>query len=177
MRMRAGPVVGLLPLLAACGVAVQSGATSTPDVPLESGLTFAWHQEGDRVLGDPRLADNRFFEESLHDAVEFELSLRGIHEDDSSPDLLIHHHLSVSGHESEAEITGADGTRETQVIQFDEGSVVVHIHYPDHREFWIGWAYADLEPALAGPDSMRGWVQRLVHQMFRTWPVPERPTG
>jgi hypothetical protein len=164
----------VLPALTSCGLAIQSAATAPPDASVAGGSTFGWHQEADRVTGDPRLEGNQFFENSLHEAVEWELSLRGIRYDESSPAVLVHHHLSLADHEMGAEVTDEFGNRATQLYTYEEGSVVVHLHYPDGRAVWIGSAWADIEPALSGPESMRKWVYSLVREMFASWPVPER---
>jgi hypothetical protein len=138
-------------------------------------LTFSWNQDRDLVIGDPRLANNQFFEDRLHDAVEWELSLRGFRRVDESPDLLIHHHLSLADHEMVQEIIDQSGASSTEVYSFEEGTVVVHI--VDTRAggaFWVGMAQANIEPALAGPDAMRDWVYDVVGLMFNEWPMPTR---
>jgi hypothetical protein len=172
-RMRSLLLITLLPGFASCGAA-QYGATPPPAPAGGSGLTFAWHQAGDRVLGDARLEGNSFFEECLHEAVAWELSMRGIRYDESSPTLLVHHHLRLADHELVSEMVDEAGNRITEVYTYDEGGVVVHIHYPDDRNFWIGWANADIAPAIVGPEGMRKWVYKMVHDMFKTWPIPER---
>ena len=166
--------VGLMLALTSCGVAIQTATTAPPGESVAGGSTFGWHQEADRVAGDPRLEGNLFFENSLHEAVEWELALRGIRYDESSPTLLVHHHLSLADHEGTAEMEDEFGNRVTQFFTYEEGSVVVHIHHPDGRTVWVGSALADIEPALSNPESMRKWVYSLIHAMFTSWPVPER---
>jgi len=170
-RMRSLILITLLPGLAACGIAPHG---ATPPPAPASGLTFAWHQAGDQVLGDSRLEGNQLFEQSLHEAVAWELSMRGIHYDESAPKLLVHHHLRLANHELVSEMMDEEGNRITETYTYDEGSVVVHIHFPDDRNFWIGWADADVAPALGGPEEMRKWVYKRVHEMFKTWPIPPR---
>jgi hypothetical protein len=53
----------------------------------------------------------------------------------------------------------------------------VVLHIVDARsgdDLWVAWAQANIEPALASPDAMRGWVYGLVGEMFERWNVPER---
>ncbi len=70
--------------VASCGAPIASnaffapGAFFSPDVAGARGLTFAWNQESDLVIGDPRLQNNPFFEDRIHEAVKWELSLRGM---------------------------------------------------------------------------------------------------
>jgi hypothetical protein len=72
------------------------------------------------------------------------------------------------------EMTDESGNSVTQLYTYEEGSVVVHVHYPDGRTLWVGSAWADIGPALGGPEEMRKWVYGLIHSMFASWPVPER---
>jgi hypothetical protein len=161
-------------VLAACGVPIQSGAHfSSGWQPARA--TFAWNDEADHTQGDVRLEDNAFFHARLHEAVEWELNLRGIRYSEANPGLLIHHHFSLADHELEREVIDEAGIRETEVEVYEGGSVVVHI--VDARsgdDLWVAWAQANIEPALASPDAMRGWVYGLVGEMFERWNVPER---
>jgi len=165
----------LIPLLAGCGVPIESGAHLSPAWDAGRRATFAWRDEADRTLGDPRLEGNRFFHERLHEAVEWELSLRGIHYSATNPDLLIHHHLTLADHAWEQEVTDEAGVTHTESEIYEGGNVVIHV--VDTRtgdDVWVGWARANIEPALVSPDAMRNWVYDLVGAMFSDWPVPER---
>jgi hypothetical protein len=166
---------GLIPALTGCGVAIRSRASFAEGADLRGGLTFGWNQVDDRVNGDPRLQGNRFFEDRLHEAIEWQLSLRGIHHDESSPDLLVHHHLSLEDHEMVAEVTDPSGSTTTSVDSYEQGTVMVHIVDNGHKkDLWVAWAQADIDVALRSPDNMRNWVNDLVTEMFKDWPVMER---
>jgi hypothetical protein len=161
--------------LASCGVPITSAGYVAPDASLAAYTTFAWNQAGDRVVGDRRLENNRFFEDRLHEAIEWELSLRGIRRSESSPDLLVHHHLSLTDHELAQEVIDEAGLARTEVFAYEEGTVVVHlVDARTSRNVWLGWAQADVEPALASPQNMESWVYDLVEEMFDDWPVPVR---
>jgi len=166
----------LLPFtLAACGMKVESGSRFASGTPPAPPLTFAWDQEGDWVGGDIRLENNPFFEERLHEAIEWQLALRGIHRGEGPTDLLIHHHLSLRDHDLVADVVTADGTTRQEPYSYEEGAVVVHV--VDRRtgqDVWIGWSYASVEPALRGPEEMRKWVYAVVERMFRSWPALQR---
>jgi hypothetical protein len=175
MRRAILVAIGLLTALTACGVPIRTGTTAPPAMDASAGLTFAWNQGRDRIIGDPRLQDNRFFEDRLHEAVEWELSLRGIHRVDASPDLLVHHHLTLEDHEQAVESIDEAGYTTSEVYTYEGGTVVVHlVRAAGGQDFWLGWAQADIEPALEGPENMRTWVYDLVRVMFRSWPVPAR---
>ena len=180
-RIEWGLSAGLLFFVASCATPVTSGsyfdptAFFSPDRGGGQGVTFAWDQE--TVIGDPRLANNEFFEERLHEAVEWELSLRGFRRDDLFPRLLLHHHLTLADHELLLE--GPDDPASESIgpttFVFEEGSVVVHLaDLETGDDLWLGWAVANVEPALEGPDQMRTWVYRIVGEMFKDWPIPER---
>ena len=170
-------IVLSLPILASCGTAIRSGSSSSPGVEF-GALTFTWAQEEDFVVGDARLTDNRFFEDRLHEAIEWELSLRGIRHDEPSPDLLVHHHLVLAGHELAVEAIDQSGYTTTEVYVYEEGTVVVHLVDAETEEdVWVGWAQANIEQAIRGPDDMRTWVYDIVGKMFEGWPAPEFITG
>lgn len=166
----------LVPAIAACGPILKSGSYGPRGARPASGLTFAWDQPSDRAMGDPRLEGNRFFEDRLHEAIEFQLALRGIHHTDGTPDILVHHHLSLADHDLEIEVTDNSGDARPQVITYEEGTVAIHIEdAKTHASRWVGWAYGDVEPALLSAEAMRSWVDRIVGQMFKDWPVPTTP--
>jgi hypothetical protein len=168
-------LAGLMPALTACGVAVRTGSYSPPGVDVTTGATFAWNENMDRVMGDPRLVNNQFFEDRLHEAIEWELGLRGIRHDESSPDLMVHHHLTLQDHEYVQELVDENGYSTTDVYEYEGGTVVVHIvDVRTDADLWVGWAEADIEVALNGPDAMRAWVYDLARAMFGRWPVPQR---
>lgn len=174
-RLRFASAMLLVPVLAACGVPIQSGAHLAPSWEINRRATFRWNDVADRTAGDTRLEDNRFFHDRLHEAVEWELSLRGIRYGETDPDLLIHHHLSLADHAWEQEVTDEAGVTRTETEIYEGGSIVVHIVDARTREdVWVAWAQANIEPALVSPDAMRNWVYDLVGRMFNDWPVPAR---
>jgi hypothetical protein len=165
-----------MPALASCGLVIRYAASATPPIPADGDTTFGWNQEEDRIYGDPRLRNNRFFEDRLHEAIEWELSLRGIRHDESSPDLLVHHHLSLEDHAMLRQVTDDEGRTYTEADTYEAGTVMVHIlDAKTKTNVWVAWAQADIQLALRGPENMRRWVYQLAGQMFKRWPVPERP--
>ena len=167
--------------LASCGIPILAdayfapGASFAPEAEGSSGITFSWDQELAQVVGDIRLQNNQFFEDRLHEAVEWELSLRGMRRAESSPDLLLHHHLTIADHTLVAEVTDESGEMTSDVYSYDEGTIVVHLADPGSGEdLWVAWAAANVEPALGGPENMRTWVYAVVTEMFKDWPVPVR---
>jgi hypothetical protein len=169
------PLITLLLALPACGPSIQSGARFAPGVDVSRPLTFAWDASMMHVEGDPRLQNNPFFLDRLHEAVDWELGMRGIRRVDSSPDLLVHHHLSLADHEMLDEVIDEAGTRRVEAYAYEEGTVVVHLTDARTGEtVWVGWSRANTEPALTSPENMRKWVYEMVRGMFRTWPTAGR---
>ena len=105
----------------------------------------------------------------MHEAIEWELSLKGFQHDESSPDLLLHHHLTLADHGLPADsVIDDSGFVTTRPYSYEEGTVMVHVADPD---LWVAGGWANVKPALASPDAMRNWVYSSVREMFRDWPV------
>jgi hypothetical protein len=158
-------------------VPIVSGAHFTPAWEPDNQITFAWRDEADRTYGDSRLAGNRLFHSVLHEAVDWELSLRGIRYDESEPRLLVHHHLSLSDHVLETEVLDESGqpTEETETYVYEGASLVLHVvDARTHEDVWVAWAEANVEPAFESPDAMRAWVYDMVGVMFEEWPLAGR---
>jgi len=161
--------------IASCSVPIQSESSLTPGVDLGILRTFAWDQDLALPSGDPRLENNHFFLDRMHEAIEWELSLRGFRHEESAPDLLLHHHLTLADHELVDEVIDDSGVTITRQFSYQEEPVMVHAADPESgADLWVAWAWANVEPALVSPDAMRGWVYSLVNEMFSDWPVPGR---
>jgi hypothetical protein len=157
--------------LTACGVPIDAGAHFARDLDLSRGATFAWNQPADRAHGDPRLEGNAVFEQALHEAIEWHLALRGLHPTDASPAFLVHHHLTLAEHKYMQEVVDDAGQPQTESYAYEGGNVVVHlVEAASGETVWVGWAQANIEPALAGPDPMRRWVNAVVAEIFERWP-------
>jgi hypothetical protein len=176
MRVRKGLllVVGAA-LLSACGVPIQSGAHFTRSWSPERQRTFAWRDAQDRTIGDSRLDGNSFFHDRLHEAVGWELSLRGVRYSENDPDLVIHHHLSLTDHELETEVLDDSGAPAVETWVYEGASLVVHIQDTrTNEDVWVAWGQANVEPAFRSPEAMRQWVYGLVGRIFEDWPVQPR---
>jgi hypothetical protein len=159
--------------IASCGVSIQSESALTPGVDLGSLQTFAWDQEMDLPSGDPRLENNHFFLDRMHEAIEWELSLSGFRHDESSPDLLLHHHLTLADHGLPADsVIDDSGFVTTRPYSYEEGTVMVHAADPETSGSRGGGPTSNQR--LLSPDAMRTWVYSIVREMFRDWPVPGR---
>ncbi|MDX1568620.1 MAG: DUF4136 domain-containing protein [Longimicrobiales bacterium] len=158
---------------ASCSVPMRGGGYFEPDANIDRYSSFAFDEHMDTPSRDSRLANNRFFEERLHEAIERELSWRGIHLDESDPGIVVHHHTSVADHVMVTEAVGEEGVPYEDVYEYEEGTVLVHLVDADTGEnLWLGWAQADVAPAFQSPAAMTEWIDELLAQMFEGWPGP-----
>ncbi len=170
--------VGVALITTACGIAMMAGADFRPNLDFGRYNTFGWDEAAVGRTGDVRLENNPFFEARLHEAIDRELSTRGIRYDESSPALLLHYHLSVGDHievyeaDPESGYPASEFGAGTEVLQYEQGTFVVHfIDAETNEDLWIGWAQGDIGAALADSRKMREWVNEAVALMFDDFPV------
>lgn len=174
-RSRTLLVLLALATTAACAVPIRSSSRFASGWGPERTATFAWRDSEDRTVGDSRLEGNEFFHQRLHEAVAWELSLRGMRYSESDPDLLIHHHLSLADHELESQMVDELGIEYTETYIYENGSLVIHlVDAGTGEDMWVGWASGSVEPAFKSPNAMEGWVYDIVGEMFDDWPVRAR---
>lgn len=165
------------PMFTACAVPITSGSHFEPSFAPEqrAGLTFGWRDTSDRIVGDSRLEGNEFFHQRLHEAVAWELSLRGLRYSETNPDLVIYHHLSLADHELESELIDEMGVGYTETYVYENGSLVIHlVDAATDKDVWVAWGSGNVEPAFNSPEAMRKWVYNVVGHMFDDWPVTAR---
>lgn len=163
-----------LPLLvAACGPSITSGSHMPTPIDVTGRPTFRWNDGSNVVAGDPRLEGNPFFEERLYEAVAWHLALRGVRPlVDGAPAFLVHHHLTLDQHVYIEEIMDDAGVSRVEQYPYERGSVTVHmLDAATGSTVWVGWAEANIEPALKSPEAMRRWVDEVVAAMFEKWPM------
>lgn len=160
-------------LLGSVGCAsMDVGADFEPSTTLAPFRSFAFDTRDALPTGDPRLDNNPFFDSRMRAAVEFEMAAKGLKRGESSPDLLVHYHASVSQRvdvlrsDTERGYTDVTGTP-ANIVQFDEGTILVDVvDAKSKRVIWRGWARADLGGVLSDPHTMDNFVQKAVHGMF-----------
>lgn len=178
-RKALGSIVAVV-AVAACSVAIRAGADFESGANLAPYRTFAWGEPDNLPTGDPRLDNNPFFVDRLHEAITSEMSQRGFQLTEGSPDLLIHHHASVRSRiqvydvDQRAGYDAGEYGPGSDVYEYEEGTFLVDIADASaKRILWRGWAQADIEAALADPDRMRDLVDKSVRMMFEEFPVAE----
>ncbi len=161
-----------------CGVATSAGADYQAGLDFGRFETFDWDESAIRRGGDVRLENSPFFEDALFDAIQQELANRGIRRAETSPQLLVHYHLSVQDHievyeaNPESNYPNSEFGGGTTVVQYEEGVFVVHfVDASRDEDLWIGWARGNIGPAMADAGEMRTWVGQAVARMFEDFPV------
>lgn len=179
MRTRTAAAIVVAVSVAACGLGVVGGADFAPGTDFARYSTFTWDEPDDRPVGDPRLENNPFFEQRVHAAVAVELADAGIRQQDDGAGLIVHHHATVRSRVDVYEVDeragysrpSAYGER-TQVIEYDEGTILVDIADAETRTvIWRGWAQFDIGRALADPTVMERAIQQAITQMFEDFPT------
>jgi hypothetical protein len=162
----------------ACGIATTAGADYRPGLDFGVYSTFGWDETAVPRRGDLRLENNPFFEERLFEAMERELATRGIRRDESSPELLVHYHLSVTDHIEVYETNPESGYPATEygpgtdVVQYEQGTFVLHfVDAETNEDLWFGWAQGDIGPALTNSVRMREWVDEAVALILEDFPL------
>lgn len=184
--MRISLALSLALIAGACagGMRVQAGADYSTSVDFARYATFTWDEPDDRPVGDPRIENNELFETRLHAAVAFELSRSGIRESNPGPALIAHHHVTVRNRVDVYEADAEAGYRSTeygegtQVVQYDEGTILVDLADAETRDLiWRGWAQFDIGRALSDPDLMVEAINEAIAKMFEEFPPPRPSTA
>jgi hypothetical protein len=163
-RARHGTVAVLvLSALTTIGCAALSvNSYVEPRIDLRSYHTFNWAVPDSFSTGDPRLDNNRFFDERVRIQVERGLASRGFEKTTDAPDLLVHYHASVS-----QRIDTSDIDREYQHCEardcapdvYDAGTLLIDIVEPrTNRLIWRGWA----EESIQGLIDNQEWLEKRI---------------
>jgi hypothetical protein len=134
--------------------------------------TYAFAPAATRSTGDPRLDDNRFFDERVRAAIDRTLPARGLQKvNGAKADALVHYHASVgqrielndSGRPDCAAVATA-GTGRTvpvncQPYVYDAGTLLIDLVDARTRKLlWRGWANGSMNGVMADQE----WMERRV---------------
>jgi hypothetical protein len=150
------------------GILTLSGcATTNVRSFVERGIdvgryrTYAWAPADEQATGDPRLDNNRFFEERVRAAVENNLNASGFEKADAGPaELLIHFHARV---EQQVNPNGADQPyafcEDCDPYVFDAATLVIDLVDAQTRQLvWRGWS----EGSIDGVVDSQTWMEKRV---------------
>jgi hypothetical protein len=159
----------------ACASGTTAGVEFTPGVDFGIYSTFGWDETAVPEPGDLRLETNPFFADYLYEAVERELSTRGIRRDESSPELLLHYHLSIVDHMDVFDPQWDDRRSEEDAltaVRSEQATFVLHfVDAETNADLWFGWARGDIGAALTNPPLMKDWVDEAVALVLADLPL------
>jgi hypothetical protein len=175
-RARPGAIVALL--LAAsttigCGALIVNSYVD-PKSNLRSYHTFNWAPPGTFSTGDPRLDNNRFFDERVRMQVERGLASKGFEKTTDAPDLLVHCHASVT-----QQIDTSDIDREYRHCDardcapdvYDAGTLVIDFIDPRSNQLvWRGWAEGNIEGLIDNQEWLEQRVDDAVARILSRLP-------
>ena len=133
-------------------------------IDLRQYRTFGWGPPEGLYTGDPRLDNNRFFDERVRTEVEAGLAARGFEKAANTPDVLVHYHASVTQRIDARELDREYGSCENDSCRpyvYEAGTLVVDLVDPRTKKVvWRGWA----EGAIDGVIDNQTWMEEKVSE-------------
>jgi hypothetical protein len=121
---------------------------SEPGFDLKTYRSYAWAPDEQMSTGDPRLDNNRFFEERIVVDVEKALAARGFERaNGGTPGLILHYHASVGQRVDVNAVDRRSGyASEGDSSVYDGGSLTIDfVDARTNRLVWRGWSDGSLE--------------------------------
>jgi hypothetical protein len=171
--------VGIIGLVS--GALAVGCATTNVSSYIERGAdlrqyrTYSWGPPDTWSTGDPRLDNNRFFDERVRAQVESELGRRGYRKTDTqAPDLLVHYHASVSQEIDARELDSPPTScadRDCGPFIYDKGTLFVDLVDPrTGRLIWRGWAEGSIDGVIDNQASMESQIDQAVAKILTRLP-------
>ena len=137
--------------------------------------TYNWSPPDTRPTGDPRLDNNRFFDERIRGQVEQELERRGFTKTaPQQADVLVHYHASVS---QQIDVRDLDNSRsycadhDCRPFIYDKGTLFVDLVEPrTNRLIWRGWAEGSVDGVIDDQNSMESLIDEAVAKLLARLP-------
>ena len=136
--------------------------------------TFDWAPTEGLSTGDPRLDNNRFFDERVRADVEKGLAARGFERTTSGvPDVWIHYHASITqqieGNDIDRQYTYAED--DSRPFVFEAGSLTIDLVDPQtNKVVWRGWAKDSVDGMIDNQDWMEAKVDQAVTRILAQLP-------
>jgi hypothetical protein len=139
-------------------------------VDLRAPQTYNWALPDARSTGDPRLDNNRFFQEHVQAAVEAQLADRGFEKTDS-PDLIVRYHASVTQDIANPEAEERDNCEEYWPEVYDQGTLSIDlVDARTDRLVWRGWAKGSIDGVIDDQEWMERRIDEAVSRIMRSLP-------
>jgi hypothetical protein len=139
-------------------------------VDLRAHRTYNWASVEPRSTGDPRLDNNRFFEERVQEAVDKQLANRGF-EKTASPRFLVRYHASMT---QEIYVSGIELNGECEECRpevYDEGTLLIDLLDAEtDRLLWRGWAKGSIDGVVDDQEWMEQRIDEAVARIMRELP-------
>jgi hypothetical protein len=177
------PLRGLLRLAAVATTAVALTGCASMNVSsyVERGIdisqyrTFDWAPTEGLSTGDPRLDNNRFFDERVRFDVEKGLASRGFERTTAgTPDVLIHYHASITQQIEASEIDrqyGAAQNEDRRPYVYEAGTLLIDLVDPrTNTVVWRGWARDSVDGMIDNQASMEAKVDQAVTRILEKLP-------
>ena len=181
MRVPRAPSGRVAVLLALAFTAVECGSV-TIDSYAERGFelqryhTFNWGPPDTVSTGDPRLDNNRFFDERVRMQVETALAGRGLEKTATEPpDVLVHYHASVTQKIDTRNLDGEyddceEGDCKPHV--YDAGTLFIDlVDRRTNRLVWRGWAAGSIEGLIDDQDWLEKRIDEIVTRILDRLPA------
>jgi hypothetical protein len=167
-RIRLAGMITLTIVITGCA-ATNVNSYVARGVDLRGHRTYNWAPAVARSTGDPRLDNNRFFQERVQAAIEKQLANRGFQKT-ASPELLVRYHTRVA---QEVDVNGpADGTCEDCGPEvYDEGTLLIDlVDTQTDRLVWRGWAKGSIDGVIDDQRWMEQRIDEAVARIMRELP-------
>jgi hypothetical protein len=173
-----------VPAMAAI-IALTACATLRVSSHVERGLdftryrTFDWGPADALPAGDPRLDNDRFFEDRLEGAIEKQMAARGYARaaEGTVPDVRIHYHAVVARRFDVDEADRRSGFCTGEgclpgIVDYQQGTLIVDvIDTQTNRLVWRGWAQGGVDGVLGNRDRLARRIDDSVGGMFVQLPA------
>jgi hypothetical protein len=177
-RLKRGLVA---PIIAAASLSIAAGcATMSVNSYVERGTdlrqyqTYNWGPPDTWPTGDPRLDNNRFFDERVRAQVEKEMARRGFEKTSEQPDLLVHYHANAS---QEIDIRELDSSgsycadHDCRPFIYDKGTLFVDFVEPrTDTLIWRGWAEGSVDGVVDNQEWMESRIDEAVTKILTRLP-------
>jgi hypothetical protein len=155
-------------------VTVRSYAPRNFDV--RAYRTYAWEPADAVSTGDPRLDNNRFFDERVRARVDAALLRRGFEKETTGrpPDVLVHYHASITQRIDVSTVHRESpyrGETEGRPFVVDAGTLFVDLVDPRANTLvWRGWVEGSLQGVIDDQALMEARIDETVDRILRRLP-------
>lgn len=136
--------------------------------------TYSWGPPDTWSTGDPRLDNNRFFDDRVRAQVEKGLAKHGFEKAATAPDLLVHYHASVS---QEIDVQEVDNWMsycdddDCRPFVYEKGTLLVDLVEPGtNKVIWRGWAEGSIDGVIDNQSWMESRIDEAVAKILARLP-------